>query len=102
MPTPEEVQFEANMKLPLSIPFAGMLPEDRTALREGMGRIKAEYETALQLAKQDTAHEKYYKDVADAISKSIPNIAKGAIAAADAFKKSDYIAGSSTLRRSRS
>ena len=97
MPTPEEVQFEANMKLLLSIPFEGMLPEDRTALREGMERIKTEYETALQLAKQDKAHEKYYKDVADAISKSIPNIAKGAIAAADAFKKGDYIAGSAAI-----
>jgi hypothetical protein len=95
--TPEEVQFEAHLKLLMSLPFEGMLTEDRDALREGINRIKGEYETALTLAKTDKANEKYYKDLADAIAKSVPNITKGAIAASDAFRKGDYIGGSAAI-----
>jgi hypothetical protein len=95
MPTPEEVQVNANIDLLLSLELV-RLNGDAAAkqnLQDSIEKIRNEYQTAIEKGKTS----KYYKDVGESIAKCLPSVVKGTLTAIDAFKKGDYISGSAAL-----
>ena len=93
MPTPQEDQVNAQLKLLLSLQLQGMDQGAQVSLVESMQRIKEEYGRAVELGKTS----KYYNDLADSIAKNLPGMVKGAYTASQAFKNGDYISGSAAL-----
>ena len=98
---PEEVELLNNqIELMLSIQYRGMSDDARKHLVDSMAEIKAQYEAAAEKRDAEDADEKtkkYYAGICESIAKGLPNITKGALAAATAFKKGDYINGTAAI-----
>ena len=100
MPTPEEEQLNANIELLLKVQMKGMNSLQKLKLEGSIYDIKKEYQEAVKKQKEagkNTETKKYYKDLADSIAKCVPNLVKGAYAAAGAFDNRDYITGTAAL-----
>ncbi|MEJ8857398.1 hypothetical protein WKW79_22690 [Variovorax robiniae] len=62
--------------------------------------MQDKYEKAQAILKDKNAtaaDQKYAKDVTDSINKNLPNLVKGVLSAASAFKSGDYINGSAAI-----
>lgn len=97
---PELEQLQANIKLLQAIHFEGMDATAMQNLSDSISEIEGEYEKAVALAndkKATEAEQKYGRDLGNAIAKSVPDIVKGALAAAAAFRKGDTIAGCAAI-----
>src|SRR5215470_17036899 len=98
---PEERDLIDNQqKLMKSILFVGMTDAQRQSLTNSMSTIMSQYEEAAKRrddAKLDEKTRKKYADICDSIAKSLPDITQGALSAASAFRKGDYISGSAAI-----
>jgi hypothetical protein len=95
MPTLDEEELNANLDLLLQIQLDNVAndPIATQNLKDKIEKVREEYREAAEKGKT----EKYYKDLADSIAKSLPQIVKGTYAATEAFKKGDYITGSAAI-----
>jgi hypothetical protein len=73
---------------------------DKQAFANAMNKIETNYKAAKDVLADKNASDadkKYAKDVTDGINKNLPNMLKGALSAASAFKSGDYINGSAAI-----
>lgn len=73
---------------------------DKQILTDATNKIEADYKSAVDVLADQKAsadEKKLAKDVTDAINKNLPNITKGVLSAASAFKAGDYINGSAAI-----
>ena len=99
-PTPEEIKFDESLRLLMTAQFAGMDPVAQAQLAQTASQIQKEYEDAKEKADNkalSAEKRKQYKEIAESIAKSLPGITKGALSAADAFKKGDNISGAAAI-----
>ncbi|MBW3500818.1 hypothetical protein [Janthinobacterium sp. NKUCC08_JDC] len=79
---------------------SSMDPAQARAFEAATRKMQAEYEGAKRILADKNASaeaKKYAKDVTDAINKNLPNMVKGVLSAASAFKSGDYINGSAAI-----
>ena len=95
MPTAQEEQVNANLDLLLDNLHSSLNqdPAAQAALQTKIAQIRSDYQTAAASAKSS----KQYRDVCDALAKSLPSLVKGSLAASEAFKKGDYLAGAAAI-----
>ena len=94
------IQLQKSLDILVYARFEGMSDDAREALSNTITGIKDEYAEAAAKAasaKKGSEQEKYYTAVGEVIAKSVPNIVKGALSAAAAFKKGDTLAGTAAL-----
>lgn len=95
MPSAQEEQVNANLDLLLDNLHSSLNqdPAAQAALQTKISQIRSDYQTAAASAKSS----KQYKDVCDALAKSLPSLVKGTLAASEAFKKGDYLSGAAAI-----
>jgi hypothetical protein len=79
---------------------SSMDPGQARAFAVATRKMQVEYEEAKHILADKNASaddKKYAKDVTDAINKNLPNMVKGVLSAASAFKSGDYINGSAAI-----
>jgi hypothetical protein len=92
--TLEEEQLNANLDILLQIRLADIDdPVQRREFEKSIDGIRAEYKEAAEKGKTS----KYHKEVAESIANCVPELLKGALAAAAAFENGDFISGSAAL-----
>ena len=98
---PEElVLIDRQLELMLAIQFGGMNEGERRYLTKSMAAIRYQYEEAAKkrdAADVDEKTRKYYAGICESIAKGLPSITKGALSAASAFQKGDYINGCAAI-----
>ncbi len=83
-----------------AIQFDAANADIRQQILDSMQDVREEYEKAAEIRDaKDTSEKdrKYYTGICDSISKGLPNITKGALAAASAFQKGDTINGAAAI-----
>src|SRR5689334_19579835 len=99
--TSEELELiDRHIGLILAIQYRGMNAGQRQHLEQSLAEIKVRYEEAANKRDAKDADEKtqtYYAGICTSVIKGLPDIAKGALAAAKAFEKGDYLSGSAGI-----
>ena len=98
---PEELALiDKQLELMLTIQFRGMNEGERRYLTNSMATIRYQYEEAgkkRDAADVDEKTRKYYAGICESIAKGLPSITKGALSAATAFQKGDYLNGCAAI-----
>ncbi|MEJ8826797.1 hypothetical protein WKW80_33145 [Variovorax humicola] len=97
---PTLAQIKEQIELMAVHAQAAMDQEQAIAFAIATREIQMNYEDAQSILNDknsSAADLKYAKDVTDAINKNLPNMVKGVLSAASAFKSGDYINGSAAI-----
>src|ERR1700733_291077 len=98
--TPEEKKIQADIRLLQTIHLAGLSKEAQEDFRQSIFAIESDYREALTQAANKNATDEvraYNKALAESIAKSLPDITRGALSAAAAFRRGDNMSGSAAL-----
>ena len=97
---PEFDRIDDQINLIMFYAQAEMEPDQALAFGRAMKEIQDKHQTAVDILRDDNraaADKKWAKDVVDSINKNLPNLTKGVLSAASAFKSGDYISGSAAI-----
>ncbi|HEX2179368.1 MAG TPA: hypothetical protein VHL54_07610 [Actinomycetota bacterium] len=97
---PQLTQVSDQLQLIMLHSQASMDPDQAQAFAAAASQIQGQYDDAVAVLgdkNASAADQKLAKDVTDSINKNLPNLTKGVLSAASAFKSGDYINGSAAI-----